>query len=86
MTRPADPRGASRRGATEFGDDIGYDVAGVAPAGPRRYHPPTTIQQLNAVMRMVSETGRCAICGQPAHGGGATCKTPECIGAWVFGR
>jgi len=36
MTRPTDPRGASRRGASPFGDETGYDVANTAPAKPKR--------------------------------------------------
>lgn len=32
MTRQTDPRGASRRGASPFGEETGYDVANTAPA------------------------------------------------------
>lgn len=31
-TRPTDPRGNARRGASQFGEDTGYDVANDAPA------------------------------------------------------
>ena len=36
MTRPTDPRGNTRRGASPFGDETGYDVANTAPAKPKR--------------------------------------------------
>ena len=36
MTRPTDPRGASRRGASPFGDDTGYDVANAAQTTKRK--------------------------------------------------
>ena len=36
MTRPTDPRGNTRRGASPFGEEAGYDVANDAPAKPKR--------------------------------------------------
>ena len=46
MTRPADPRGASRRGATDAAD-LGYTVANDAPASrhkpPMRPHRPAPV-------------------------------------------
>jgi hypothetical protein len=92
MTRPTDPRGASRRKPTAFGENIGMDVANNAPprppAQPGAYYPPATIQQINAVMRQVRATGRCAVCGQPKgdDGFGATCKQSACISKWILGR
>jgi len=32
----SDPRGNTRRGASLFGDETGYDVANAAPAKPKR--------------------------------------------------
>ena len=36
MTRPTDPRGASRRGASPFGDETGYDIPNDAPTSKRK--------------------------------------------------
>lgn len=35
-TRPTDPRGNARRGASPFGDDTGYDVANAAQTTKRK--------------------------------------------------
>lgn len=35
MTRPTDPRGNTRRGASPFGEEAGYDVANDAPSKPK---------------------------------------------------
>ena len=37
MTRPTDPRGASRRAPSTFGAETGLDVANDAPARPREH-------------------------------------------------
>jgi len=85
-TRPTDPRGASRRGPTAFGEETGYDIANDAQPKPRTFHPPSGIRQINAAIRTAQASGKCAVCGQPVSGGGATCKQPACISKWVLGR
>jgi hypothetical protein len=84
MTRHADARGASRRGNDN--SDLGYGAANDAPPRPRTYHPPATIQQIAAAIRMAQASGKCAVCGGPMSGNGATCLQPACISRWVLGR
>lgn len=87
MTRPTDPRGASRRGGTDAGD-LGYTAANTAPThGKRhtRYSPPQDVQGIAKAMRQRAATGLCVVCHQPAPTPGATCKMPDCVRAWVFG-
>ena len=90
-----DPRGAERRSPTAFGENIGYDVANNAPPRPPRpprtpeqpdvFYPPADIYGITRYMRQRSATGLCVVCGKPAPMAGATCKTPGCVRAWVFG-
>jgi hypothetical protein len=89
MTRPTDPRGASRRGGTDAGD-IGYTVANGAPSRPHRpqglrYSPPQDIHGITRAMQQRAATGLCVVCHQPAPLSGATCKAPDCVRAWIFG-
>ena len=88
MTRPTDPRGASRRGSTGFGENIGLDVDPDAsfPVATIRFSPPADIHGITRYMRQREATGLCVVCRQPAIGGGVTCKQPQCIRAWVFGK
>jgi hypothetical protein len=85
MTRPTDPRGASRRGNDNA--DLGYTAAtGAAfPVATIRFTPPQDIHGITRYMRQRAATGLCVVCGQPAPIAGATCKAPGCVRAWVFG-
>jgi hypothetical protein len=87
MTRPTDPRGASRRGSTDA-SDIGYTAANGATASRgKRWPAPDNIRGINAAIRQRERTGLCVVCGQPAGDiGGATCKEVVCIRAFVMGR
>jgi len=84
MTKPEN-RDASRRGNDNT--DIGYGVAtGAAfPVATIRFTPPADIHGITRLVRQRSVTGLCVVCGQPAPMAGATCKTPGCVRAWVFG-
>jgi len=84
-SRPTDRRGASRRGS-DYGD-FGYDAANGAafPAAAVRFTPPADIHGITRYIRQRQATGLCVVCGQPAPMAGATCKSPGCVRAWVFG-
>jgi hypothetical protein len=84
MTKP-ESRDASRRGNDNT--DIGYGVANDArrPVAAIRFSPPYDIHGITRYMRQRQATGLCVVCGQPAPMQGATCKSPGCVRAWVFG-
>jgi hypothetical protein len=84
-SRPTDPRGAARRGNDN--SDIGYGVANDAsrPVAAIRFSPPADIHGITRYMRQRQATGLCVVCGKPAPMAGATCKSPGCVRAWVFG-
>lgn len=48
-----------------------------------QYRPPDTVQGITLAVRQRNASGLCTVCGQPASGGGVTCKEPACIRAWV---
>jgi len=84
-SRPTDRRGAARRGSDNA--DLGYGAANGAsfPVATIRFSPPNDIHGISRYMRQRQATGLCVVCGQPAPMAGATCKSPGCVRAWVFG-
>jgi hypothetical protein len=87
MSRPSDPRKNERRKPSTFGEETGLDVANDArrPVADVRFSPPHDIHGITRYMRQRQATGLCVVCGQPAPMQGATCKSPGCVRAWVFG-
>ena len=85
MTRPTDQRGAARRGSDN--GDLGSGAANGAsfPVAAIRFSPPADIRGITRCVRQRAATGLCVVCGQPAPMAGATCKSPGCVQAWVFG-
>ena len=89
MTRPTDPRGNARRGASPFGDETGYDIPNDAPARivtGKRWPAPQDITGITRYMRQRATTGRCVVCGQPTDTPGVTCKSTSCLSCWILGH
>ena len=82
MTRPRDPRGASRRGSDNA--DLGY-LAPDCTAFVVRWPTPRDIAGIVAKRRERERTGACVVCHTATDAPGVTCKSLPCLRAWLFG-